>query len=213
MPLNPPPTIDSGLLLVRQQILRGDMTRAAEVEYALVCADAALATFQDAIDDFQANFNTNMAPVIDAGATVLPPTGRGGDGTNVPILVTAAGAAVAGGGSSTVNPPNVALLIRKRTPLGGRKNRGRTYLPFALVESAVSENGTISPTQVTALQAQATLFLNQLSTDITPMVIENKTFNTPLPPHFVTAINPSVQNVSAYTVENLVATQRRRLGR
>lgn len=213
MPLNPPPTIEANIILIKQQLIRSDMSRAAEVEYCALCPDSVLATYQDAIDDFQTNFNTNIAPFIDSEVSILPPTGRGGDGSNVPLLVVAAGGTGTGGNANTYAPPNVAMLIRKRTSLGGKKNRGRTYLPFALASANVSENGTVSGAGLAIYQTGATAFLAQMVTDNTPMVIENRTFNTPLPPHHVTGIFGSNAQVTAYTVESLVATQRRRLNR
>jgi hypothetical protein len=213
MPLNPPPVIESSLLLVKQQLIRSDMSRAAEIEYALICVDSTLATYQDTIDDFQANFNSHFATNFASEVTLPPPTGRGGDGTNVPLLVVAAGAAAGGSNVDPMAPPNVACLVRKRTSLGGRRNRGRTYFPFNLRDADVSENGTIAGAEVAALQTEMTAFLAQLVTDNSPMVIENRTFNTPLPPHFVTNISGSAAQVTSYTVESIIATQRRRLNR
>jgi hypothetical protein len=213
VPLNPAPIIEANILLVSQNLLRSDMSRAAQLEFGLLCADSTQATYQDAIDDFQTNFNTQWGPHLDTEVSILPPVGRGGDGTNVPLLVIAAGAAIAGANASTNMPPNVALLIRKRTSFGGRKNRGRNYYPFVLADTDVSENGTVATLSVAAFQASATAFLAQLSTDVTPLCIENKTYNTPLPPHYVTEISLSAAQVQAYTVETVIATQRRRLGR
>lgn len=213
MPLNPPPIQEANILLVKQQLIRSDMSRAAELEYALLCADSTLATYQDAIDDFQTNFNATLLTHIDTEVTALPPAGRGGDGTDVPILVFAAGAASPGTRAGEFAPPNVALLVRKRTALGGKKNRGRSYIPFILAVSEATENGAVAPGSIAALQGACTTFLAQLTTDVTPMVIENKTFNTPLPPHHVTFIGGSNAQVTSYVVEPIIATQRRRLNR
>jgi hypothetical protein len=213
VPLNPPPTIQASILLVTQPLLRSDMSRIAQLEFCLLCADSLGATYQDAIDDFQANFNTVWGPFFDSEVTMLPPTGRGGDGTDVPLLVVAAGAANVGGNAVATVPPNVALLIKKTTGLGGKRNRGRSYFPFILADASVNENGTITPLTVAAYQVAATAFLGVLNGDLTPMGIENRTFNQPLPPHHVTHISRSVADVTSYGVEPLVATQRRRLGR
>jgi len=201
------------MLLVTQKLQRSDMSRAAEVTFCLSTADSTLATYQDAIDDFQANFNANFAGGLDAAVAIPPPEGRGGDGSDVPILVFASGAAAVGASTNQEVPPNVAILVRKRTAAGGRSNRGRTYYPFMLSTANCSENGTVDPTFKAALQTVMTAFLAQLTTDSTPMVIENKTFNQPAPPHFVTLIHKNPFPVVSYQVETLVATQRRRLGR
>lgn len=213
MPLNPPPTIEANLLLVKQTLLRNDMARAAEVEYALRCADSTLATYQDAIDDFQVNFVNTLGNLFDNEVIIPAPTGRGGDGSDVPLLVIGSAAPGAGIVVETSLPPNCAALFRKRTSLGGRSNRGRTYLPFCLSEAQVNETGGLSAGEIAAFQGQANSFLAQLVTDSTPMVIENKTFSSPVPPRHVTHIAGSAVTVTAYTVEGVIATQRRRLGR
>jgi hypothetical protein len=50
-------------------------------------------------------------------------------------------------------------MITKNTSLGGRRNRGRFYLPWAVDEGQVGENGAISNTQVNSLQARANKLL------------------------------------------------------
>jgi hypothetical protein len=213
VPLHPPPLIEEGALFVTQKFLRSDMSRAAEIVFALQCADATLATYQDAVDDFQANFNANIGSDMDAEVSILPPTGLGGDGSNVPLLVTAAGAAIAGGSAITTLPPNCAMLVKKTTSLGGRHNRGRCYIPFILSEGNVSENGTLSGALITGIQPSLDTFLAQLGTDSTGMHIENRVFDTSGPKPFVTERNISVAAVTGFKVETLIATQRRRLGR
>jgi hypothetical protein len=211
MSLGPPPVYQANLLIVTQQLLRTDMSRPAEVTFALECTVAdTLAEFQDAIDDFQANFNTNIVSQLDSEVQALPPTGKGGAGTITPFEVVAAGSIATGGNPGTFVPPNVAVLVKKITPFGGRINRGRTYYPFAASTANVSENGTIAAGSVATFQTQVNLFLNQLNTDNTPMVILNKIYNTPHPPRYVTNYNAG-STVTSYTVESIIATQRRRV--
>jgi hypothetical protein len=213
MPLNPPPTIETGLGLVSLSLERSDMSRAAQVTFALNVAgvpDASVA--QDAVDDFRENFLTYWAPFIDDEVTIQEAQIRLGDGSTTPFEAVSTVTSNAGGVSQVSLPPNVALLVKKTTGVGGRKNRGRTYIPFLLPESVVSENGTIAGATVTALNVQAAAFLSQLSADGNPMCISHKVFNVPLAPHFVTAIHTGPL-VTTYKVEPMIATQRRRLGR
>jgi hypothetical protein len=213
MPLNPPPTIQANLGLIVQPLKRSDQSRTAELTFAVdVIAGASAANAQDAIDDFQANFNTQWQAGIDTDVTILQPTIKLGDGSTVPYEATAAGAPVNGLDAADKLPPNVAALFKKTTGFGGRFNHGRTYFPFLLEVAGVSENGTVSAGVLAAFNPVAANFLAQLNTDGTAMVIAHKTFNAPLPPHHVTAItmgNP----VLSYVMESLIATQRRRLGR
>jgi hypothetical protein len=81
-----------------------------------------------------------------------------------------------------------------------------------LQDAYVNENGTLVAVDQALLDVQFSSFLAQLNTDGNPMVIAHKTFNTPLPPHFVTAVHTGPL-VTSYLSENLIGTQRRRLGR
>lgn len=189
------------------------MSRPAELTFGLFTDEAlTIATAQDMADDFQASFNTRWGPLFDSEVSIIPPTVKLGDGSTTPFLAVAAGAGIVGGTGDAFVPPNVAVLLKKTTGVGGRKNRGRTFWPFILKQSNCSENGTVAPAAVTQYTNTAALWLADLLADHQPMVITNKTFNTPLPPHFVTHLSAG-PTVTAYSSETLVATQRRRLGR
>lgn len=95
-------------------------------------------------------------------------------------------------------PPQVALLIQKITGRAGRVNRGRMYIP-APSEANVDETGRYTSAQTAAFQADADAFLSQLDTAGYPMALL----------HTDPAISPT--DVVSLRVDNLVATQRRRL--
>jgi hypothetical protein len=201
------------LALITQKLQRTDSSVVSEVTFALsTVPPASLAVAQDTVDDFQVSFNAMYTPLADTACQVLPPVVRLGDGSDVPYEATASGATALGGNSSAMAPPQVAALVKKSTGTGGRKNRGRTYFPYMLQQTAINETGTISSGTITAFQASLNTFLAALSTDLTLMVIANKVFNQPDPPHYVTDIFTG-PNVTSYILEPLVATQRRRLGR
>lgn len=64
---------------------------------------------------------------------------------------------------SATPPPNCALLIRKVTALGGRKNRGRMFMPPATTyETQVDNAGFFAGATVTALQERWTNFFDAL---------------------------------------------------
>jgi hypothetical protein len=213
MPLNPPPLIAANLGLIIQPLKRSDQSRTAELTFAVdVIAGASSANAQDAIDDFQANFNAQWAVGVDTDVTFLQPTIKLGDGTAVPYEAVAAGATINGSDVVDKVPPNVAVLIKKSTGFGGRSNHGRTYFPFLLSQANCAENGTISGATISAYNTVCAAMLAQLLVDGTGMVIAHKVFNTPLPPHHVTSITMGAP-VTSWAVEPLVGTQRRRLGR
>jgi hypothetical protein len=109
---------------------------------------------------------------------------------------------IGGAVTATVVPPNVALLVRKITDLGGRAGRGRLYLP-GLDEDEVNGQGTISG----GLASTAQGVFNALATaligaDLFPVVLhgEGSPITTPTP-------------ITSLSVDSTVATQRRRLRR
>lgn len=110
------------------------------------------------------------------------------------------------GGSE--EPPQIAALVRKNTGVGGRRNRGRWYLPGVLNDADVDMTGGITTTRRTAIQDQMNLLFSAFSAsnNITGMVILHS-WDTATPP--VPAPNPTP--VAALAVQQFVGTQRRRL--
>jgi hypothetical protein len=108
-------------------------------------------------------------------------------------------------------PPNVAALVHKRTARGGRRGRGRMYLPWAALSNATLENGVLSAADVTAITTGCSNWLTAMAASGPgPVVLlhraslpgtENPT--TPGPPNVVTSMY----------CDTTIATQRRRLGR
>ena len=141
--------------------------------------------------------------LIDNQVTIGPVTVRfGTDGSG--DIVAVGTLTVAGAASGSTCAPNTAVLFRKRTARGGRRGRGRLYLPWAVRTADLAENGVISAPTVTAMNTCAATVRNALSTQSCPMVVLHSPGNTlPGAPDLVTALN----------VDPLIATQRRRLGR
>lgn len=100
--------------------------------------------------------------------------------------------------SGTSLPPNIAVLIQKRGALGGRRNRGRMYLP-GLTQSAINAAGTLDSSVVTGIQTNVDTMLSQQATaGDTPVVFHQSSPFTPT-------------NVGVFSVQNTIATQRTRL--
>lgn len=137
---------------------------------------------------------------LDSECTIGPVEVAIGQDGDPPILGIAS-TTVGGTAVGSVVTPNVAVLIKKRTALGGRKNQGRWFLPWCLPENAVDEIGLISGSTVNGLQAAMNAVLAAATSANLPFVILHRT-DPGVPPQ-----------VTALTVDNLVATQRRRLGR
>lgn len=96
---------------------------------------------------------------------------------------------------------NGCLLVRKGTAAGGRKNRGRLYMPPAyLHEINVSAAGVIDSVVVSEMQARFLAFRTELvSNGALPVLLHSLAAG--LPP----------TGITSFTVESLIATQRRRL--
>lgn len=106
-------------------------------------------------------------------------------------------------GAATL-PPNCAVLCHKRSGRGGRRGRGRLFIPWWVAETDVDETGTIAATPAGQMQTAINTFRTTLVTNSVPMVILHGPGKTSIPA-------PDV--VSSITVDRLIGTQRRRLGR
>lgn len=104
-----------------------------------------------------------------------------------------------GGVSGTGAPPNTAFLIEKRTALGGRKNRGRLYLP-GIAEADVGEDGQINSTRLEALNVDCGSFF-------TGLVALN------LPPEVLHTSSSDPTPITVFEADPVAGTQRRRMRR
>lgn len=104
-----------------------------------------------------------------------------------------------GGVSSPGASSQVAYLVRKNTGLGGRRGRGRMYLP-GVNEAAIGSDGVLDSTFLGELQDEVDEFVGSLSLASLPMVVLHDDATAP------TAVTTLV-------VQPVVATQRRRLRR
>lgn len=153
-------------------------------------------------DEFAADFGTFVKACVANIVTV----------TNVSFVVGLVGGdaayeSSAGNGVGTVSgsslPQNCAILVKKRTGLVGRKNRGRMFLP-GIRENEVDQLGVISSTEVTRLQGHANTFAGNVasSTQFDGLAILHAVGDGTTP-----ALVPNLQ------VDSRIATQRRRLRR
>jgi hypothetical protein len=109
---------------------------------------------------------------------------------------------VPGEATADTAPPNVSLLIRKRTESGGRKNTGRLFIPKP-TEGGIDEGGRLSGGQFGAFQTASSQFLEDLQAidGVTDVVILH------------TDVDETPTVVTAFEGQQLVASQRRRLRR
>lgn len=98
-----------------------------------------------------------------------------------------------------------AVLLRKGTARGGRRGRGRMFVPWAIADAEVNEIGILDTTAVSGRQTSANAFLAGLADDdLGGMVLLHDVgISTPGDPTPVTSL----------IVDRLVGSQRRRLAR
>ena len=109
-----------------------------------------------------------------------------------------------GGSSSAKLPNNCAVLVRKNTGTGGRRNRGRMYLPAGYIDEGQVDNlGVINGAVVTSMQSQMNAFRTALA--------GSGEVGVPVILHSELPSTPTV--VTSFSVQTRIATQRKRLRR
>lgn len=112
-----------------------------------------------------------------------------------------------GSGTAKLLPQNCAMLWKKITGHGGRRGRGRMYLPFVR-EDDCDDVGNLSSTTITAQQTTADLFLAELADTAhgaaTPMVLLH---------HQGESLVPLPYPVTGLVVDPRIGSQRQRLRR
>lgn len=111
------------------------------------------------------------------------------------FVTTVTGVLVGGGFTS-----NTAILLQKRTGLGGRRHRGRMFFPPVLFgQDGADNNGFLTPALVTNLSTTFATFLSELAAAEVPMALHHS--GTALDSQLVSSLEPAAQ----------LATQRRRM--
>jgi hypothetical protein len=133
---------------------------------------------------------SNSASITQVAITPL-------DGSSA-TLVTAVSGTIWSGEQGGDFIPQGATLVSLRSSLRGARNRGRLFLPF-LAES-VQSNGALATSTRTLMQAGWNSFLTTLTSSSTDLVVASYKF-------------PGAQIVTGALVEQMIATQRRRMSR
>ena len=105
-----------------------------------------------------------------------------------------------GGNAGAASPPNTAMLVKKGTSRGGRKGRGRMFVP-GLPADYVADTGFLAGVQG-VLNDQFNTLMTGLKTDLNDaelVLLHSEPGDG----------DPDV--ITSFTVDNMVATQRRRL--
>ena len=100
--------------------------------------------------------------------------------------------------------PALACLINLNTGLGGRRNRGRKYLPWALSDVSVSERGAVESSAVTGWNTRMSTFRTNLTTNQWVPVILHGEGQSAVP-------DPTP--ITSMTCSPVISTQRQRQAR
>ncbi len=167
----------------------GDIVTSLGWDGADAAAPPNFSDVNDALEDLMGN--------ISVGCTWVSTTFNLGSGaTDNPVHEEPAG--LAGLSSGTPAPANVALLVQKRTALGGRRERGRNYFP-GLTASAIDNASHVVSATLTGLQTNwDSMVTDMAALTYTPVLFHQTAPFTPTP-------------VVSFEVQPLLATQRTRM--
>lgn len=184
--------IPIGFAQVSHSFIGGAVPQGALVTYGIT---GPAGDPQAAVTDIHTSFADLVVPWLNNSVTL--------DATILKLGPTETGAIyewtqqAEGGLSGEPEPPQVCFLIKKRTASGGRKNRGRLYLPGCETQN-VDLNGSVTPAQQGNLNGAFMDHLDFLATNDSPMVILHGDETAPT-------------DVTSLLCDGVVATQRRRL--
>jgi len=109
----------------------------------------------------------------------------------------------AGTDGGALLPPNCAVLVRKLTAHGGRKGRGRAYLPgISDISGSLDSSGTFSTAEATVIDTA----MAGLDADL----VADTTFG-PVQTVLLHSDSTTPYFISSWVTSNKIATQRRRL--
>lgn len=108
-------------------------------------------------------------------------------------------------------PHNCALLAKKKSAKGGRRNSGRMFIPAGYIgELEVGGNGVLSTVFMNGAQAKFTNFYDSLRDTLTAVGMPIADFK---PVIFHSSLPSEPTEITSLVVDSLIATQRRRMRR
>lgn len=191
--------IPPGFAEITMPITHNGLARSAAVVFGLEL-DGIGPDADQIASAMQGLFVATLGTRIDNSCNIGPARAAVGQDGGLPVLGFASGPVQAGRSLNSV-PPALAVLIDKRTGLGGRRGRGRMYLPWALPEGNVNEVGLIDTSEVNLTQAAAVDWLDGFASQLAiPVLLHDEGLSAVPPPTPITSV----------LVSSVVSTQRRR---
>jgi hypothetical protein len=201
-----PQYIPAGYASVLESLRLTDDPQDQAVTYGIKVNEANPPSSSDLLETLGSLFNTHIMPLVAQQyvhvnthiewQVLAPPS--------APIVGDRPSAQTGGFLTGAIIPQNSAHLIRKNTALGGRRNRGRMYLP-GVGESDVSNVGVLTTTRINNLN---TAYANWLAAVKASIPVEEMVILHSLPAGTTT---PLPTTVTSLVCQPVIATQRRRL--
>jgi hypothetical protein len=185
------------------------LARDALVTFAYESSDAT--TVADA-NNLLERWRLFVQSSLDNQVTCGPATLRVGQDGGENLVVVGTGTFVGTVAATDSLNGGQAVLFHKRTARGGRRGRGRFYIPWIVQDNVVGETGVIAPATVTAFNTAITSWLND--TNALAFVDNVVLLHSPSQPGTVNPTPPGDPNViTSMFCDPIVGSQRRRLGR
>jgi hypothetical protein len=114
-------------------------------------------------------------------------------------------------------PRNTAALVQKRTAIGGRRGRGRMFIPGVAREDQIDQAGNFLPTFTTFLTERIVAFRDAMAAgNLGLVLLHNDTevvgySSTTGKPVYGPIVPPAPTPITSLTVAPKAATQRRRM--
>jgi hypothetical protein len=154
-------------------------------------------------NSWQSIYATRFAPGIDSNVTIRNTRVTIGQDGGDPIVGVAT-STFAGTATRDSTAPALAVMLNLNTNLGGRRNRGRKFLPWAAADTSVSEQGAIQQSLVTEWNTRAAGFLTDQAANGRDVYILHGSGSTP---------TPAPTEVTSITTNPVIRTQRNRQSR
>lgn len=201
--------IPEGFALVEIPHTHPLIARQAVVTFGVNLTGTPTATQANAL---LAAYQSAFASTLDIQVSVGPVTMRVGSASGENLVISGNTTFLGTSNRPDSLNPGQAVLMHKRTARGGRRGRGRMYLPWAIGDDSVDEAGRLSSGSVTAFNTRGSDFLTNISNvaEVDDMYLLHGESS----PDAENPTTPGAPNeVTSLTVDPIVGSQRRRLGR
>lgn len=148
---------------------------------------------QNVADHFHEAFRAAFQDRIDANVTIRSAKAVIGQDGADPVVQESTRT---NSGTSTRDStaPALALMLSKRTALGGRAHRGRMYFPWAVSDTGVAENGAVQESTLSNWQTSCDNFLDDLNSTVSSPLIDGAVVlhsAVSIPPTPITGMSPN----------------------